>query len=500
MANVIGPSSANGLPSGFKYWGFISYSHTDEKVAARLHRELEQYRVPKALVGQEGRAGLIPKKLFPIFRDRDELAASADLSSAILTALSESVYLIVICSPAATQSRWVNEEVLTFKRLGREDRILAVIASGEPMAKNLANECFPLALRQKLGADGERLHIPAEPIAADMRPQGDGKEGYKLKLVAGLLGVSLNDLRHRELIAARKRARVSQVVAVAMLLLTIVAVAGGWMAYKNQQKAERRLDVAIDIASGVVQQAVDMSEKFGVPQRAIGGLLDWAQRSFSALSKEDLPDKLKHRQASTLMVFSSQYAVAGNADKQLAAAQLARDLLAPLIKADPSNSEWQSTFSAIHGQIGDAYRAQGRFADALVAYQQALAVDERLLANGPSDPERLEAVAARLERIGTDLALEGNLQESLSAQEKSLSIAKRLAAEHPSERGKGQTLAIQYEKVGELQARLNKADDALESYLSSLHIRSPLAQQDPNNTTYQRDLGGELQQDRAVPS
>jgi len=68
----------------------------------------------------------VPPRVFPIFRDREELPVSADLSSNINEALQELRYLIVICSPRAAQSRWVAEEIKTFKKLGRENRILAL--------------------------------------------------------------------------------------------------------------------------------------------------------------------------------------------------------------------------------------------------------------------------------------------------------------------------------------------------------------------------------------
>ena len=46
-----------------RYAAFISYAHADEVIAARLHKALETYKIPKALAGD----GL--KKLSPIFRD-----------------------------------------------------------------------------------------------------------------------------------------------------------------------------------------------------------------------------------------------------------------------------------------------------------------------------------------------------------------------------------------------------------------------------------------------
>lgn len=101
----------------FKYWAFLSYSHTDRKWGDWLHKALETYRVPRRLVGKESRDGKIPPRLFPIFRDREELPVSADLGSNISEALQESRYLIVICSHLplpgrATVRRWQLRERL----------------------------------------------------------------------------------------------------------------------------------------------------------------------------------------------------------------------------------------------------------------------------------------------------------------------------------------------------------------------------------------------------
>ena len=137
-----------------KYRAFISYSHRDEKWAAWLHSALETYRVPKALVGQTTPFGVVPARLAPIFRDRDELASATDLGQLLTQALRDSACQIVICSPAAALSRWVTEEVLTFKRLGRSDRVLCLIVDGEPYT-GAADEAFPKAVRFKVGADGQ---------------------------------------------------------------------------------------------------------------------------------------------------------------------------------------------------------------------------------------------------------------------------------------------------------------------------------------------------------
>jgi hypothetical protein len=179
-----------------RYWAFISYSHRDSGWAEWLHQGLEKYPVPKPLIGTVTERGEVPKRLSPVFRDRDELPSATDLGTLLVSALSGSASQIVICSPQAAKSKWVNEEILAFKRLGRENRIFCLVVGGEPNATDMAGredeECFPPALRFRLGSDGQLSDQRTEPIAADARPGKDGKNNAKLKLISGLLGVGFD--------------------------------------------------------------------------------------------------------------------------------------------------------------------------------------------------------------------------------------------------------------------------------------------------------------------
>src|ERR1700757_1779162 len=228
---------------GFKYWAFISYSRQDKRWGDWLHPRLEAYRVPRRLVGKETRDGEVPARVFPIFRDREELPVSPDLPGHIAEALQQSRYLVVICSPAAAKSRWVNEEIKTFKLLGREDRILSLIVEGEPKASDgkegfqVTDECFPEAMRYHMGENGELSATRMEPMAADARTGKDGKVNAKLKLLAGLIGVDFDALKQREL--ARKVRRLQFVSAAALLLIaTFAGVA--WYAWQQKQLAEQK--------------------------------------------------------------------------------------------------------------------------------------------------------------------------------------------------------------------------------------------------------------------
>lgn len=178
-----GPQTTSGGNESCRYWAFISYSSKDKKWARWLHRKIETYGIPAQLVSHPTPVGHpAPKRFHPLFHDRAELPASSDLGAAIEDALQASRYLIVICSPNAAQSKWVNKEIRTFQEFHGQRRILAMIVDGEPNSGG-AKECFPPAIRA------------IEPIAADARPEADGKRDAKLKLLAGMLGVTFDALR-----------------------------------------------------------------------------------------------------------------------------------------------------------------------------------------------------------------------------------------------------------------------------------------------------------------
>lgn len=185
----------------FEYAVFISYRHgePDQTLARWLHTALETYRVPKRLVEERGLAPRLQK----VFRDEEELRAAPTLSREIERALQQSRFLIVICSPRTPSSPWVNAEVEYFRRLGRDNQILALLLEGEPI------ESFPQALREIRRTTvnqcgGVKLTIEeVEPLAADVRPIR--KEGSrwvrkmaKLRILSCLLGVPFDDLRRRE--------------------------------------------------------------------------------------------------------------------------------------------------------------------------------------------------------------------------------------------------------------------------------------------------------------
>jgi hypothetical protein len=222
-----------GPEDGLKYWAFITYSHRDESWGRWLHTGLETYKVPRRLVGRRTASGaVLTRRLIPIFRDRDELPGAADLGGKIRAALTEARYLLVICSPSSATSKWVDEEIRSYKAMGREARVLCLIVDGEPDATDTpgreALECFPPAVRYRVDADGQMTEERAEPIAADARRSGDGTANAKLKLLAGMLDVGYDELKQRERKRRVRRATrlgAATAAAVFMILVAYLAVA-----------------------------------------------------------------------------------------------------------------------------------------------------------------------------------------------------------------------------------------------------------------------------------
>ena len=182
---------------------FISYSHVDSNAAAKLQRRLERYRLPKAIAQTRAARS---QDLGIIFRDREDLAAASNLSTAIRAAISRAEALVVICSPDAAASPWVAAEIELFRELHPDRPILAALISGEPSVS------FPAALM----AGG------LEPLAADLRPEGDGEQLGFLKIVAGIAGVPLDALIQRD--AQRRIRRVTAITAGALAAVLAMGI------------------------------------------------------------------------------------------------------------------------------------------------------------------------------------------------------------------------------------------------------------------------------------
>jgi formylglycine-generating enzyme required for sulfatase activity len=181
-----------------RFRGFISYSQKDKAEAKRLQRWLETWRTPGGLKLGLDRS----RKLGRFFRDDEDMSAAADIGATVRSAIEEAESLIVVCSPHAAQSKWVNAEINHFRNTGRRDRVFAVIVDGVPNSHDPRTECFPPALRATVDPSNPGA-MPIEPLGLDLRKEG--RTRACARLAAALLNIDFDLLWRRERARARQR-------------------------------------------------------------------------------------------------------------------------------------------------------------------------------------------------------------------------------------------------------------------------------------------------------
>ena len=405
----------------FKYRAFISYSHTDEHWAKWLHKSLETYSVPKRLIGTETAFGPVPERFAPVFRDRDELATATNLGETLTRALEQSAFQVVICSPAAARSRWVNEEILAFKRLGREHRIFCLVVGGEPGASagdgNAALECFPKALIYTMGTDGELTSVRSEPIAADARPGKDSKQDVRLKLIAGMLGVGLDTLKQRE--AHRRHRRMMALVTASVVGMTITSglAAAAWIA-RNQAERERvRAETEAETARQTTRFMVDLF-KVSDPSEALGNKITAREilDKGAARIDQELVDQ-PAIQATLMDTMGTVYTSLGLYESAIPLIRKALD------KRRSLSGEHDAMIAQSLNNLGEALALKSDFAEAEQRLREALIIRRQLL--GDVHPD----VAATYTALADVMSYTGEYAQGEVLIKEALRIRKALYGE-----------------------------------------------------------------------
>jgi tetratricopeptide (TPR) repeat protein len=406
-----------------QYRAFLSYSHRDAQWADWLHKALEKYRPPRSLVGITTAQGAVPKRLIPIFRDRDELPSAADLGAVINQALQKSACQIVICSPQAAKSRWVNEEILAFKRLGRAGRIFPLIVAGEPNASGVAGreeeECFPPALRFQLAADGSLSDIGTEHVAADARPGKDGRNNAKLKLIAGMLGVGFDVLRRREQQRRNRRLFVVACAATCGMVLTsglaAYALIERAVAQRQTIRAEKEADAARQTTNFLVGlfRLIDPSEARGNKVTAREMLDKATVRVDTELKQQPAIQSQVMQTLGTVYIGLGLYREARPLlERSLATARALPDM-------EPV------ALSEVLTHLADLERLQAQYAAAEKQYREAAA----LVGANPKDQRSEIALATSAYGLASALEMEGHYPEAARSFREALELQRRLYGE-----------------------------------------------------------------------
>ena len=470
--------------AGPRYWAFLSYSHADARWADWLHRELEGFRVPRRFWGRPTREGSAPRRVRPIFRDRAELAASADLGETIRDALAASAYLIVICSPAATRSKWVEEEIRYFKQRHGEDRLLAVIVDGIPFAPGGGLECFPRALRFRLGPDGQPGSTPAEPAAADLRPGKDGRRRALLKLVSGMLQIDLDEIVQRD---AHRRHRQLLVLTAASLASTAVFAGLALVAARERDEAAvQRAQAAGQRAQaeGLVEFMItDLKSKLDPAGRldALQAVGDRALRYYSAQASNGLDDESLGRRARVLHLLGDIREKQGDLPGAMKFFEEAAKSTSELVARRPNDADIvrDHAHSVFYiGEValsrGDNDLAQARFDD----YRRRA---ERLVQLEPRKDDWWAEVDEANDDLGAVLLKDGRADEAAARFARALTVCRRLAQAQPGDRDRQWDLAQTYAWLSDAEAFRGHAQAAIDDRSAASAIYAALLARTPSD-------------------
>lgn len=515
------------MPRNFRYWGFISYSHADRALAERLHAALEGYRVPARLVGLDGPFGPAPARLQPIFRDLDELNAGGELGATVRQALEVSRSLIVVCSPNAATSHWVDAEAEAFQQLHPDGPLFCVLGGD---VSTPIEQCLPTALKPRFVANpgiGETA-----PIAVDLRAGGDGLRKGVQKIVAGLAGLPLDQLVQRD--AQRRHRRMAWLAAG----LAAVSLAMGVLAFSAyRSRDEARFQRAQ--AEGLIEfMLVDLRKKLEPHGRldAMDAVGDRALQYYDAQAPKSLdPDSLGRRaralhligeindrrgdtrsaraafaraRSSTAELLGRspgdparlydhaqsvfwngyidwQYGDTKGAERAFTEyGRLARELSAK----DPSNPDWLAEVGYAHSNLGTLLMEQGRAAEAIPEFRDSLRINRRRIAlsNDPG-PVQLDIGQDR-SWLSSALYADRRLKQAVVEREAEIAIYDGLLRKSPDDMQVKARKMLALRFLGELQLAAGDMEAAKAALDGSIALAEEQKLADPDSTGWQQSM------------
>jgi hypothetical protein len=248
------------------YDAFISYSHAKDKpIAAALQSVVQKLGKP-----------WYRRRALRVFRDDTSLSATPELWPSIERALGESRFFILLASPEAAASKWVNKEVAHWLDHNSIDTLLIGVTDGE------------LAWDEAVGDFGWREGMPLPPVLAgrfvsepkwvDLRAYRDGADPRNAKFIelgadfaAAIHGTPKEDLLSQEVRQQRRALRLAWGAAGTLAVLIALA---GWQWWEAESAKTAAL-VAEGLATEqkeIAQTQRDRAALRGRPRRGVGSL------------------------------------------------------------------------------------------------------------------------------------------------------------------------------------------------------------------------------------
>ena len=268
------------------YAAFMSYSHAaDGKLAPSLQRAIQRLGKP-----------WYRRPTIRVFRDETSLAANPGLWSGIQAALEVCSYCLLMCSPTAAASPWVQKEVEWWLANRPANRLLLVITDGDiawdPASSDFdwsRTNCIPRSLAHR---------FTEEPYYIDLR-WAHNQDALSLRnvrfrtasltIAATLHGVPMEELESEDLRQQRHLRTVTVVTALVIVVLSVLT----YLSQQSSRSARQSAASATRIADSrrMAAKASELLDSHGDPSQAmLLGVLAW--RLSPTQEAEDILNKV----------------------------------------------------------------------------------------------------------------------------------------------------------------------------------------------------------------
>jgi hypothetical protein len=214
----------------FLHDAFVSYSRKDKSFAVQLEKALEGYRPPKGLP--------VPQRPLRVFRDEDDFTG-AEYYQSLSKQLNESRKLLVICSPYARGSVYVNDEIRRFAEHRGADNIIPLLLSGIPNNEvtpgKEAEMAFPDALSQLL-----TMPLAVSYLGFDAKRNKVNKGLYEnawYSTLANVYETNRSDIEQREKKRETRRRRVRNGIVGGIIAVLFAAFIVTFYYYRDAEAA-----------------------------------------------------------------------------------------------------------------------------------------------------------------------------------------------------------------------------------------------------------------------
>ncbi len=472
----------------FVYDAFISYSQRGDRAVAKALRSVVQ---------SIGTPWWKARGL-NVFLDATSLSAAPSLWQGIEEKLAVSRYLILLASPEAAASKWVDREVAYFIERNGKERLLIALTEGELNWDETLGDFrsegglpLPPALHGRFAE--EPLWVDLRAFRRDPATATKGNQAFlhaALDLAATIRGVEKADLYSDEITRQRRMLRLAYGTAGVVALLAIGAGIAAFIAIENEARAVRNFEIARQTVDSVVfDVSQGLREVEGMRTDTVRTILGSVEEAVSRLSDAaaDDTDILRSRGA-MLDEFGDTYAATGDRASALAAYQQSLDIARRLAAADPDSTLYQRDVAVALSAIGDIHLARGDTAAAIESFEGYLDIARKLTAIDPANTEWLRDVALALGRIGRARLEAGDPDAAMAAQAESLDIHRRLADGDPEDTLFQRDLAVRLENISGIDEVRGDFESAYGKLAESIAITRRLNELDPDNTLRTRDL------------